>query len=206
MFEVAEVFTRNMGMNPGHKPFADKRVRQAINHAIDTDLVVKRLSKEKAYTATSWLPLTSPAYDKALKPYAYDPEKAKKLLAEAGFPNGFEFEWTTSQNESWGLPIVEAVIPMLDKVGVKVKVKLIEASVLNEVMPKGDYQAYIWSNATGPDPWPPSSATTRQTPRTACNYVEFNNPAYDKLVDAAGAADDPEKRLDLMQAGQCHAL
>ena len=115
--EVAEVFTRHMGMNPTFKPFSDKRVRQAINHAIDTDLIINKLVKGKAYRATSWLPLTSPLYDKTMKPYAFDPAKAKQLLADAGYPKGFEFEWTTSQNESWGLPIVEAVIPMLDKGG-----------------------------------------------------------------------------------------
>ena len=43
------MFTRHMGMNPSFKPFADKRVRQAINHAIDTDLIIKRLVKDKAY-------------------------------------------------------------------------------------------------------------------------------------------------------------
>ena len=79
-------------MNHGHKPFEDKRVRQAINYAIDTDLIIKRLVKDKAYRAVSWLPLSSPAFDKTVKPYAFDPEKAKKLLAEAGYPDGFEFE------------------------------------------------------------------------------------------------------------------
>ena len=59
--EVAEVFTRYMGMNPAFKPFSDKRVRQAINYAIDTDLIISKLVKGKAYRATSWLPLTSPA-------------------------------------------------------------------------------------------------------------------------------------------------
>ena len=152
ILEVAEVFTRHMGMNPNFKPFSDKRVRQAINHAIDTDLIIKRLVKDKAYRATSWLPMTSPVYDKSRKPYAFDPEKAKKLLAEAGYPNGFEFEWTTSQNESWGLPIVEAVIPMLARVGIKVKVKQVEDSVLIDLVRKGEHQAYIWSQATGPDP------------------------------------------------------
>ncbi len=134
-----------MGMNPAFKPFSDKRVRQAINHAIDTDLIISKLVKDKAYRATSWLPLTSPLYDKTMKPYAFDPAKAKQLLAEAGYPNGFEFEWTTSQNESWGLPIVEAVIPMLDKVGIKVKVKQVETAVLADVIRKGEFQAFIYS-------------------------------------------------------------
>ena len=137
ILEVAEVFTRHMGMNPEFKPFSDKRVRQAINHAIDTDLIIKRLVKDKAYRASAWLPLTSPGHDKARKPYAFDPEKAKKLLADAGYKDGFEFEWTTSQNESWGLPIVEAVIPMLARVGIKVKVKQVEVSVLIELDPQG---------------------------------------------------------------------
>ena len=53
ILEVAEVFTRHMGMNPDFKPFSDKRVRQAINHAIDTDLIIKRLVKDKAYRATA---------------------------------------------------------------------------------------------------------------------------------------------------------
>jgi peptide/nickel transport system substrate-binding protein len=48
ILEVAEMFTRSMRMNPSFKPFADKRVRQAINHAIDTDLIIKRLVKDKA--------------------------------------------------------------------------------------------------------------------------------------------------------------
>ena len=141
-------------MNPAFKPFTDKRVRQAINYAIDTDLIINKLVKGKAYRATSWLPLTSPAYDKAMKPYAYDPAKAKQLLADAGYPQGFEFEWTTSQNESWGLPIVSAVIPMLDKVGIKAKVKQVEAAVLSEVVRSGDYQAFIYSQRPARIPKP----------------------------------------------------
>jgi peptide/nickel transport system substrate-binding protein len=197
--EVAEVFTRYMGMNPSFKPFADKRVRQAINHAIDADLIISKLVKGKAYRATSWLPLTSPAYDKGMKPYAFDPAKAKQLLADAGYPSGFEFEWTTSQNESWGLPIVEAIIPMLDKVGIKVKVKQVENAVLAEVIRKGEFQAYIYSQATGPDPQAALKCFHSSTPQSACNYMSFKNAEFDKTLDEAGQTDDGEKRIALLQ-------
>ena len=199
IIEVAEVFTRNMGMNPAFKPFSDKRVRQAINHAIDTDLIVKRLSRNKAYRAVSWLPLTSPAFDKDRKPYAFDQDKAKKLLEEAGYKDGFEFEWTTSQNESWGLPIVEAVIPMLAKVGIKVKVKQIEAAVLADTVRKNDFQAYIWSNQTGPDAMAVMNCFYSTMPQTNCNYVSFKNAAYDKVIDEARLATDPAKLNALLK-------
>jgi len=199
ILEVAEMFTRSVIFNHDNKVFQDKRVRQAFNHAIDTDLIIKRLVKDKAYRAVSWLPLSSPAFDKSVKPYAYDPEKAKKLLAEAGYPNGFEFELTTSQNESWGLPIVEAIIPMLAKAGIKVKPKMVEATVLTDIAMKGEHQALIMSNLTGPD----SLATLRcfysKTPRTACRYTGYSNPAFDKLLDEAAASLDPAKRNDLLR-------
>ena len=197
--EVAEVFTRYKGMNPAFKPFADKRVRQAINYAIDADLIISKLVKGKAYRATSWLPLTSPAYDKTMKPYPYDPAKAKQLLADAGYPTGFEFEWTTSQNESWGLPIVEAAIPMLDKVGIKVKVKQVETAVLTELIRKGDFQAFIYSQATGPDPQAALKCFHSATPQSACNYTTFKNAEFDKLIDDAGQTDDAAKRVQLLQ-------
>jgi peptide/nickel transport system substrate-binding protein len=199
ILEVAEVFTRHMGMNLEFKPFSDKRVRQAINHAIDTDLIIKRLVKDKAYRATSWLPQPSPAYDKARKPYAYDPEKAKKLLAEAGYKDGFEFEWTTSQNESWGLPIVEAVIPMLARVGIKVKVKQVEVNVLIDLRSKGEFQAFILSAQSGPDALGALKCFHSATPMTACNYYRFKNAEFDKLVDAAGQTDNADERNALLR-------
>jgi len=199
IFEVAELFTRYMAMNPEYKPFADKRVRQAINYAIDTDLIIKRLVKDKAYRATSWLPLSSPGYDKARKPYAFDPSKAKKLLVEAGYKDGFEFEWSTSPNESWGLPIVEAVIPMLAKVGIKATVKQMETSVLIDAVRKGEFQAFILSAQTGPDPIYALKCFHSATPMSACNYFHFKNAEFDKLLDEAGQTDDAEARVTLLR-------
>ncbi len=163
---------RAITFNLDDKLFQDKRVRQAINYAIDSELIIKRLVKDKAYRAVSWLPPSSASFDKNVKPYPYDPEKAKKLLAEAGYPNGIEFELTTSQNESWGLPIVEAMIPMLAKVGIKVKPKLVEATVLTDILMKGEHQGLISSSLTGPDSLATLQCFYSKTPRTACRYTD----------------------------------
>ena len=199
VLEVAEVFTRNIGFNLSYGPFTDRRVRQAINHAINSPLIVQRLARNKAYPAVSWLPLSSPPFDRNAAPYAYDPAKARALLAEAGYANGFEFEVNATANESWGIPIVEAIIPMLAQVGVRVRPRPVESAVHSELITKGEFQAYIWSNATGPDPISALQCFHSQTPRTACNYTGFNNPEFDKLFAAARAERDPAKQTDLLR-------
>ncbi|WP_028032739.1 ABC transporter substrate-binding protein [Chelativorans sp. J32] len=199
ILEVPEVFTRFVGFNLDYEPFKDKRVRQAINYAIDSDLIIKRLAKDKAYRATSWLPISSPAYDKDAKPYPYDPEKAKELLKEAGYAEGFEFELTATQNESWGLTIVEAIIPMLAKVGITVKAKPVESSVLSEVVPAGDFQAFMWSYTSGPDPLTALLNFHSETPQSSGNYEKFNNPDYDKLIDAAKQARNEDEKNELLR-------
>ena len=199
ILEVAEVYTRYVGFNPDFEPFKDKRVRQAINYAIDADLIIKRLGKDKAYRASGWLPISSPAFDKDAKPYPYDPEKAKALLAEAGYADGFEFELTATQNESWGLTIVEAIIPMLDKVGIKVKAKPVESSVLSETVPAGTFQAFMWSSETGPDPLTVLQCFHSKTAQSSCNYQKFANAEFDKLFDAATHAKTEEEKNDLLR-------
>jgi peptide/nickel transport system substrate-binding protein len=97
VLEVAEVFTRNIGFNLSYKPFQDRRVRQAINHAINSDLIIQRLARNKAYRATSWLPSPLGPFDKNAVPYAYDPAKAHALLAEAGY-NGEEIVYRLGLN------------------------------------------------------------------------------------------------------------
>lgn len=199
LIEAPETFTRAMGFNRSVKPFADKRVRQAINQAIDSDLIIKQVLKDKAYRAVSWLPLSSPAFDKTRKPYAFDPAKAKKLLADAGYPDGFEFELTTTDNDSWGLPVVEAMIPMLANVGIKVKVRRVEMSTLSEIVTSGDFQAFISSNRSGPDTLAALKCFYSKTLPAACNKTRFANPDFDKLLDAATAEEDPAKAIDLMK-------
>jgi len=91
------------------------------------------------------------------------------------------------------------VIPMLDKVGIKAKVKQVETAVLAEVVRTGDYQAFIYSQASGPDPLAALKCFHSSTPQPACNYMAYKNADFDKIVDQAGQADDVAKRSELLQ-------
>lgn len=199
LLEVPEVFTRVIGMNPNFKPFSDRRVRQAIAYAIDAELVIKRLLRDKAFRATSWLPISSPAYDPNSQPYSFDTARAKQLLAEAGYPNGIDFEITATANESWGIPVVEAIIPMLQRAGIRVTIKPVESTVLAESVRGGQFQAFMYSMVSGPDPATALRCFHSATPQSACNYTQYKNPAFDALLDEAGRTDDPARRNDILR-------
>lgn len=200
MLEVAEAYTRHMGFNPKVKAFQDKRVRQAINHAIDRDLIIKKLLRDKAYRATGWLPSTSPAFDAGASGYAYDPKKAASLLKEAGYGDGFSIEVTTNNNEGYGQPVLEAVIPFLARVGITVKPKVVENAVFQElVFASSQYEAYLYSVGSGPDPLAALKTFHSSTPHSAGNYTNYNNPEFDKLIDAATAAEGEAARIEALK-------
>jgi peptide/nickel transport system substrate-binding protein len=126
------VSTRSMnlifiGMNTFVKPFDDVRVRQALNYAVDWDSIIKNVLSGFAYRNASSIGALTAGYDPNLKPYPYDPTKAKQLLADAGYPNGFD---TTFDGPigfyNQDKEVSEAVIGDLAKVGVRVKYQGIE--------------------------------------------------------------------------------
>ena len=99
---------------------------------------------------------------------------------------------------SQGAPLSVQVTGVADS-GAPMKPKLVEATVLTEILMKGEHQGLIASSLTGPD----SLATLRcfysKTPRTACNYTGFNNADFDKLLDEASQTGDMAKRDDLLK-------
>jgi peptide/nickel transport system substrate-binding protein len=108
----------------GSNPFQDKRVRQAVNYAANIDGYIKHIMKGRAVRiATIASPLAF-GYDPSIKPYSYDPEKAKKLLAEAGYPNGFEVRHVNSHQRIPGQrQFIEALQADLAKVGIRMNIQ-----------------------------------------------------------------------------------
>ncbi|HEX7101897.1 MAG TPA: ABC transporter substrate-binding protein, partial [Nitrolancea sp.] len=124
---VRSLFTIFVGMNTFKAPFTDVRVRQALNYAVDVDSLVKNLLDGHAYPLGQ---ICAPAvfgYNPDVKPYPYDPEKAKSLLAEAGFPDGFSTTLDTPSGQYLqDVEMSQAIAGQLAKVGVKVEVKAAE--------------------------------------------------------------------------------
>ncbi|MCG8547780.1 MAG: ABC transporter substrate-binding protein, partial [Alphaproteobacteria bacterium] len=105
----------------GDTPVKDVRVRRAIAHAIDRKKIVNKLVRTEGYWIDAPMSPYHFGFDKNIKGYEYDPKKAKKLLAEAGYPNGFEIDlWQYADHQN--LPN-QAAMQMLQKVGIKVNLK-----------------------------------------------------------------------------------
>ena len=203
LIEVPELFTRHMGLNTEKPPFDNVKVRQAINYAIDRDLVISKLLKNKAFKATGWLPPTSPAFDKNRAPYAYDPAKAKALLAEAGFSNGFEMEILVTDSTS-GRGVVEAITPFLKAVGITVKMTIADGTVVAEAREKGTAMAWMRSAGTGPDPVSALRCFDSRVSRPACNTTAFKDPAFDAMLDQAATTQDEPARIEMLRKADAY--
>jgi dipeptide transport system substrate-binding protein len=102
--EAAIAGTNYIGFRVDRKPLDDKRVRLALAQAIDMPSLVKAVFQGGGTPAASLVPPSLWGYDESLKPYKYDPDGAKKMLAEAGYPNGFTIDL-------WAIPVVRAYMP-----------------------------------------------------------------------------------------------
>ncbi|MCX5917357.1 MAG: ABC transporter substrate-binding protein [Deltaproteobacteria bacterium] len=201
MVEVAELFTRLIGFNPKYEPFTKKQVRQALNYAIDSRLIIQKLLKEKAFPCVGYLPSTSPAFDPQAKGYEFNLPKAKALMKEAGYEKGFTFECIGSNSEAFGVVVVEAIMPFLKQINVTVKPQQLEGAALADRVRNLNYQAFIWSisSGAGGDPLEALRRWYSKNPSTAGNYLDYNNPEFDKLLDTASQIRDMAKRVELLR-------
>lgn len=121
-------------------PFSDKRVRQALNHAIDKDEILsKLLLGEGAVLQGQILTSNTFGFNPDLKPYPYDPDKAKALLKEAGYERGFSTSITTRSGKYLAdVDICNVCAAMFGAVGVKTKVDIVEQGVFSKMVDAGN--------------------------------------------------------------------
>jgi len=121
-------------------PLRDKRIRQAMNYAIDREAIVRSILGGRGTTLPGPLSPGWLGYTDSVKPYTYDPERAKALLREAGYPDGFAMKWTVTQGVFVkDIEIAQAVASQLGRVGINVTLQPLERARLLAERNEGDY-------------------------------------------------------------------
>ncbi|HUJ74338.1 MAG TPA: ABC transporter substrate-binding protein, partial [bacterium] len=190
----------------GKNPLKDRRVRLAMYQAIDEQAIIDKIMKGAASIATDMVTDAVTGFDPKMKRYPYDPEAAKKLLAEAGYPDGFSvgFDCPNDRYVNDAL-ICQAVVSMWAKIGIKAKLL---------AQPKAQYFPKILSRNTSVYMlgWTPVTVDALDaisqllvTPNKELNMGRFNlgdfsDPKVDKLAQDAGLELNTAKRTRLLQA------
>jgi peptide/nickel transport system substrate-binding protein len=180
-------------------PLANTKVRQALNYAVDKDKIIKELYNGYAIPIGSGIPNTDFGYNAAIKPYPYDPARAKKLLAEAGFANGVDVDIQSGNGIHLNdKQLSEAVALMLQNVGVRAKVGILEPAQRGQLLRSNTFPGLLLADPAsttydtdgvlwrlrGPGGivasiWPGSAEGTR----------------FYQLMEEARYSLDPQKRL-----------
>jgi peptide/nickel transport system substrate-binding protein len=178
-------------------PTKDKRVRQAIQYALDVDEIIKGVLDGKAMRVATMLTSMHFGFDPALKPIKQDLAKVKKLLADAGYPNGVEITLNGPQGRYVrDKEVAEAAAGQLNKAGIKTTVKTYEfVNYLNNLTYKHK-GGPVWLIGWGT---PTIDAETVYNPlfHNGSNLGTYYNSDLDGLMDAAQKEMDEKKRLAL---------
>ena len=198
-----------LAYNTTRKPFDDVRVRKAINMAINKKAIVDAVYLSTGVPAKNPIPPTQWSYNDAIKDDPYDPAAAKKLLAEAGFPNGFE-------TDLWAMPvqrpynpnakrIAELMQSDLAKVGVKAEIKSFEWGEYRKRMQNGEHQTGMlgWTGDNGdPDNFLHTLLGCDAAKTNGSNVAKWCYKPFEDLVQKAKITSDTAERTKLYMQAQ----
>jgi len=185
----------HMSLNNKVKPFDDPRVRKAMLYALDLESMVDLAFSGTALVADSCWPnslsvYSAPQGDEA---YSYDVEKAKALLKEAGYEDGFTFELLCVDTAAW-MQMAEMTANALAKVGITANVRVMDANSVYAKTDAGDYTAYVgrYSSSSGDAFW------WHDRLDSSLNYYnndcQYKNERVDELLALAATSTDQEQR------------
>lgn len=187
--------------NTTKPPFDKVKVRQAANHAVDRKLVIDRILNGLAVPLTTLISPDSFGYNPNLEPWRFDPALARKLLAEAGYPNGVD---VTLDVDNAFKEQAEAVAAMLTAAGIRTKVQLWERTALSDLWKdpsKHDRQMFFRSWGDGAlDPVGIFVPVLKTKDRG--NFSGYSNGEVDRLLSAADSEPDQAKRSEYYQKAQ----
>ncbi|HEY2674267.1 MAG TPA: ABC transporter substrate-binding protein [Rugosimonospora sp.] len=162
-------------------PLTNPNVRIALNHAIDVPTLISTVLNGAAQRTATLLPQSAFGYDPSIQPYGYDPDKAKSMLAAAGFANGFSTQLSASSVDE---DITQAVAGQLSKVGVKCNVNVVNATQFKALLVSGDPHAMGPMYLSGNTGWTLDGESFLQsTIRSDRRQSLWHNAQADALID-----------------------
>jgi peptide/nickel transport system substrate-binding protein len=191
-------------------PFKDKRVRKAMSKAINRDVMVSRVMEGVAIPASQFLPDHYFGVSKKLKVEKYDLAGAKKLLAEAGFPNGFKLTLHGPNGRYINdVKIAEATAQMLTRAGIETNIEMLPpGNFFTRAsqggpggVPEFSFILVGWGSGTGENSGavkPLVTTFNKEKGQGASNRGRYSNPEVDKLVEEAMKTVDDAKRAALL--------
>lgn len=196
-----------LGFNTEKKPFNDARVRRALSHAVNKAAIIEAVYREAGVAAKNPIPPTIWSYNDAVKDYPYDLDAAKAMLAEAGYPNGFE-------TDLWAMPvqrpynpnarrIAEIVQADWAKIGVQAKIVSFEWGEYLKRTKNGEHQSLMlgWTGDNGdPDNFLHTLLSCDAV--GSANRARFCYKPYEDLVQKAKVVADVAARTELYQQAQ----
>lgn len=207
LFERPSMNVGYLGLTVTREPFGDKLVRQAINHAIDKESIIDAFFEGRADVAVNPMPPSISGYNDEIEGYDYDPEKAKELLEEAGFADGFEMElWAMPVPRPYmpdGEKVAEVIQKNLADVGITAKIVSHEWATYLDLAEKGEADAFMlgWTGDNG-DPDNFIYALLDEDNIGSNNYTYFKHDEMHDLLIEAQTEVDEEKRIELYKEAQ----
>jgi peptide/nickel transport system substrate-binding protein len=190
-------------------PFRDVRVRRAMSKAINREAIAERVMEKLALPAGNVLSPSVIGHDPAVKPEKYDPEGAKKLLAEAGYPDGFTVTLGTPNNRYINdEQVAQAVAQMFSRIGITTKVEALPLSVyFGKARNKEFAVALLGWGSRAADLALRSLAATADPAKGygTWNWGGYSNPKLDTLVTRSLGTVDPAKREALARSASAFA-
>lgn len=197
-----------IGWNTNRAYFSDRRVRTAMTHLLNRELILEKVLLNLGAIVTNPFYINSPEYDKSIAPFEFNPKKARKLLDKAGWKdhdndgirdkNGikFEFEFLLPSGSETGEKIATILKEELDKTGIVMKIRKTEWAVFTTRLNERKFDAVTlgWSMGVESDPYQIWSSTEA---KSGSNFVGFKNKRADKLISTARQEFDKNKRTAL---------
>ncbi|MEG1799393.1 MAG: ABC transporter substrate-binding protein, partial [Synergistaceae bacterium] len=192
-----------IGLNKN--PLTDIRVRKALSLAINRDTIVKMIMNGNAYATNQMVLKGVRGYVADLPKPLYEPSVAKKLLAEAGYPDGFKL-YLDAPNGRYvnDGQVAQAIASQLTKVGFKVELRLHPKSTFFDFVRPGDKSSLVltgWAEPIDSGEMGSVLFYTRgkNKAKGGSNRAHYSNPAYDKLIEQADATANPKKRAEILE-------